>query len=135
MPPTLIKSPSLSKTSVKPKANPRLNGNKYINFAEKVNGRCAMQGFIWGSVKAAVTGQTIMEQVMSKTVDGVVMAPDSVLEFAAISGLVTVGSLITDKVDATEYKLSENFTMDAEMVNGRLAMVGFFILSTLHFMT
>lgn len=131
--PLLTKSTPLVKSVKKTKS--RFSNNRYISFAEKVNGRCAMQGFIWGSVKAAVTGQTIMEQLMTKTADGMVMVPDSALEFTAITALVAAGSLITDKVDSADYKLSENFTMDAEMVNGRLAMFGFLILSSLHFMT
>ena len=56
-----------------------------------------------------------------------------VLEFAVVTGLVTLGTVITSVVkDASEYT-SETFTNDAEMTNARLAMVGFFILSMLHF--
>lgn len=135
--PLLRPSPVLS-TPVKGTKTVKVNKTtpnlpKYIPFVEKVNGRCAMQGFIWGSVKAAVTGQTIMEQIMTQTVDYMPMAPDSVLELVAISTLVTAGSVITDTVDPDQYELSEKFTMNAEMVNGRLAMLGFVILSGLHF--
>ena len=106
----------------------------YIKFAETVNGRCAMQGFIWGSVKEAMTHESIMQQVFTKAADGSMdINATGVLEFAVVTGLVTLGTVITSVVkDASEYT-SETFTNDAEMTNARLAMVGFFILSMLHF--
>jgi hypothetical protein len=106
----------------------------YIQFAETVNGRCAMQGFIWGSVKEAMTHESIMQQVFTKAADGSMdINPAGILEFSTIIGLVTLGTVFTSVVkDASEYS-SETFTSDAEMVNSRLAMVGFFLLCFIHF--
>ena len=106
----------------------------YVQFAETVNGRCAMQGFIWGSVKEAMTHESIMQQVFTKTADGQMdINSTGVLEFSAVVALVTLGTVFTSVLkDASAYK-SETFTNDAEMANARLAMVGFFILSMLHF--
>lgn len=106
----------------------------YVKFAETVNGRCAMQGFIWGSVKEALSHESIMEQVIMKSSDGTMdINSTGVLEFSAVVALVTLGTVFTSVVkDASEYS-SETFTNEAEMVNARLAMIGFLFLSMLHF--
>ena len=106
----------------------------YVKFAETVNGRCAMQGFIWGSVKEAMTHESIMQQVFTKTADGGMdINAAGVLEFSTVVGLVTLGTVFTSVLkDASEYS-SETFTNNAEMVNARLAMIGFFILCFVHF--
>lgn len=107
----------------------------YVKFAETVNGRCAMQGFIWGSVKEALTHESIMQQVLTKTADGMDINATGVLQFSAVVGLVTLGTVFTSVLNpdkAAEYS-SETFTNNAEMLNARLAMVGFFILSMIHF--
>ena len=115
-------------------AVPPVEDLDYIKFAEIVNGRCAMQGFIWGSVKEAMTHNTIMEQLVTKTSDGNFdINAMGALEFSVIVFLVTLGTVFTSVVkDASGYS-SETFTTDAEMTNSRLAMVGFFILSMTHF--
>ena len=128
----MMKVMSVAKTTATVKVKKgSLAKNKYVRFVEKVNGRSAMQGFIWGSVKAGITGESIMHQIMTKTDAGMVMVPNSVLEFVAVSSLVTVGSLITEKMEPIPE--DGKFTNDAEMVNGRLAMVGFIILCGVHF--
>jgi hypothetical protein len=108
----------------------------YIKFAETVNGRCAMQGFIWGSVKEAITHESIMQQVLTKTVDGGMdINSMGVLQFSAVVALVTLGTVFTSVLNpdkATEYS-NETFTNNAEMANARLAMIGFLILSMVHF--
>lgn len=108
----------------------------YVKLIETINGRCAMQGFIWGSVKEAMTHDSIMQQVFMKTADGGMdINSTGVLEFSVVVALVTLGTVFTSVVkpdEAAEYT-SSTFTNDAEMVNARLAMVGFFLLSMLHF--
>ena len=107
----------------------------YVKFVETVNGRCAMQGFIWGSVKEALTHESIMQQVFVKTPDGMDINATGVLEFSVVVALVTLGTVFTSVLkpdEASEYT-SETFTNNAEMANARLAMIGFFILSMLHF--
>ena len=70
---------------------------KYLEFAETINGRCAMQGFIWGSVREGLTGNTILEQVMTKTGEGQLdINPEGILSFAAIVALVSLGTAITE---------------------------------------
>ena len=105
----------------------------YIKFAETVNGRCAMQGFIWGSVKEAMTHESIMQQVLMKNADGSMdINSTGVLEFSAVVALVTLGTVFTSVLkDASAYT-SETFTNDAEMLNARTAMIGFFLLSMIH---
>ena len=125
----LVVRSSLKPQVVKQKKNV-LSTNKYVRFVEKVNGRSAMQGFIWGSVKAGITGESIMSQIMTKTETGMDMVPTGVLEFFAVTSLVTVGSLITEKLDPVPEE--GKFTDDAEMLNGRLAMIGFIILCGVH---
>ena len=119
----------------------QLADNSYLKFAEKINGRCAMQGFIWGSVREANTGNTVMEQVIQKNTEGGFdIVPESILYFAGIVALITFGTTITtlnpeDKVaeNSMKYKPA-TFTDDAELINGRTAMVGFAILSMFHMM-
>ena len=125
----LVVRSSLKPHVVKPKKNV-LSTNKYVRFVEKVNGRSAMQGFIWGSVKAGITGESIMNQIITKTETGMDMVPTGVLEFFAVTSLITVGSLITEKLDPVPEE--GKFTDDAEMLNGRLAMIGFIILCGVH---
>ena len=105
----------------------------YIKFAETINGRCAMQGFIWGSVKEAMTHQSIMQQVLMKNADGTMdINSTGVLEFSAVVALVTLGTVFTSVLkDASAYT-SERFTNDAEMLNARTAMIGFVLLSVIH---
>ena len=105
----------------------------YLKFAETVNGRCAMQGFIWGSVKEAMTHETIMQQLLTQTANGhIAINSTCVLEFVGIVALVTLGTVFTSVVkDASAYS-SETFTNDAEMINARTAMIGFVILSVIH---
>jgi len=88
--------------------------NKKIRFAEVVNGRAAMQGVLWGSLDWAMSGENIIQQI-----------EDPMYALAA-TGVVTTlaaASLITSKdFDDEEYW---SFTPEAELKNGRLAMLGF----------
>tara|TARA_Y100000389_G_C16980706_1_gene280138 strand:+ start:35 stop:475 length:441 start_codon:yes stop_codon:yes gene_type:complete len=106
----------------------------YLQFAETINGRCAMQGFIWGSVKEALNHESIMQQVITKVPGGTYdVNSAAALEFSAVVALVTLGTVFTSVVkDASEYQ-SNTFTNEAELVNARLAMVGFLFLSMIHF--
>jgi len=83
-------------------------------FAEVLNGRAAMQGFLWGSLNWVMTGENIIRQI-----------EDPVYAIAA-SGVVTTlawASVIT----AEDFSIKElgSFTPYAELKNGRLAMLGF----------
>ena len=100
----------------------------YATFAETINGRCAMQGFIWGSLKEVVTHETIMNQLLTKTYAGVTMDPYSTLQVASVIALVSIGTVFTSIINDASSCSSKTFTNDAEMLNGRVAMVGFLFL-------
>ena len=101
---------------------------RYLEFAELVNSRCAMQGFIWGSVREALTGNTILEQVVAKSDTGAIdINPEGILLYSTIVGLVSLGTAFTyfNNDANTSFK---QFTSEAELVNGRTAMIGFALL-------
>ena len=94
---------------VTPKPTP-----KAARFAEVVNGRAAMQGVLWGSLDWAMSGENIIQQF------------EDPMYAAAATGVVTTlaaASLITVKDFGDEEFWS--FTPEAELKNGRLAMLGF----------
>lgn len=87
---------------------------KAARFAEVVNGRAAMQGVLWGSLDWMMSGENIIQQA------------EDPMYVAAATGVVTalaVGSLVTLKDFGKEEYWS--FTPEAELKNGRLAMLGF----------
>jgi len=87
---------------------------KTARFAEIVNGRAAMQGVLWGSLDWMMSGENIIQQA------------EDPMYVAAATGVVTalaVGSLVTLKDFGKEEYWS--FTPEAELKNGRLAMLGF----------
>lgn len=87
---------------------------KTARFAEVVNGRAAMQGVLWGSLDWMMSGENIIQQA------------EDPMYAAAATGVVTtlaVASLVTLKDFGKEEYWS--FTPEAELKNGRLAMLGF----------
>ena len=87
------------------KASKKVRKNSYLRFAEKLNGRCAMQGTLWASAEA-LTGNHQFDA----------------LYFTAVTGAVALGTVITHDDESTlKYSV---FTPDAEKDNGRLAMLG-----------
>lgn len=103
---------------------------KYLQYAETVNGRCAMQGFIWGSLREAFSHNTIMEQLMMKSNDGTMhLQYDGFALFIGVISLVTLGTTYTFGTN----KKWTIFSDEAEKTNARLAMFGFIILTALHF--
>ena len=88
--------------------------NKKARFAEIVNGRAAMQGVLWGSLDWVMSGENIIQQF------------EDPMYAVAATGVVTTlaaASLITAKdFNDEEYWA---FTPEAELKNGRLAMLGF----------
>jgi hypothetical protein len=105
--------PVISK-SVKTTQKPPRVPNKTARFAEVVNGRAAMQGVLWGSLDWVMSGENIIQQF------------EDPMYAAAATGVVTTlaaASLITVKDFGDEEFWS--FTPEAELKNGRLAMLGF----------
>ena len=85
-----------------------------IRFAEVLNGRAAMQGFLWGSLNWMMTGKNVIQQIEDP---GYAIAATGVVTTLALASLFTAENFTTDKIGA--------FTPEAELKNGRLAMLGF----------
>lgn len=89
-------------------AQKKVRKNSYLRFAEKLNGRCAMQGTLW-SMGSALTGNHQFDA----------------LYFTLVTGAVALGTAITfDDDDVAPPEAFKNFTPEAELDNGRLAMIG-----------
>ena len=86
-------------------------------FAEVLNGRAAMQGVLWGSLNWMMTGENVIQQVEDPAY---AIAATGVVTTLALASLFTAENFSTDKIGA--------FTPDAELKNGRLAMLGFIAL-------
>jgi len=80
---------------------------------EVINSRLAMIGCVTALIAELTTGKTVVQQVAS--------AP---LLVAGVGTLFTVASLIT-MVKGTVRKGNGFFSSDAEIINGRIAMIGF----------
>ena len=110
----------------------------YVEFAEKVNGRAAQQGFVWGAVNEAYTGHDVKEQLFSVAKDGHVdLMTGDILNVAIVLAAVTLGTAITtiipnEELEEKSRSLAPNFTDEAEVLNGRLAMLGFVALALLY---
>ena len=83
-------------------------------FAEVLNGRAAMQGFLWGSMNWVMTGENIIQQVEDPVY---AVAASGVVVTLALASVFTAEDFTIDKIGA--------FTPEAELKNGRLAMLGF----------
>ena len=83
-------------------------------FAEVLNGRAAMQGFLWGSMNWAMTGDNIIQQVEDPVY---AMAATGVVTTLALASVFTAEDFTIEKIGV--------FTPEAELKNGRLAMLGF----------
>ena len=107
-------------SSVKPttKVSPTVKSRKVVpkaaRFAEVVNGRAAMQGMLWGSMNWAMSGENIIQQVEDPMY---ALAATGVVTTLAAASLITVKDF-----DDEEFW---SFTPEAELKNGRLAMLGF----------
>lgn len=96
---------------------------KFLRFAEKVNGRCSMQGVVWGSVNYAQTHASILQQMSS---------PKDILPAVAVAGAITLGTAITSGIlDLAVKEQPEDtiWTDDAEVLNSRVAMIAFPLLA------
>ena len=91
--------------------------NPKTRFAEVLNGRAAMQGVLWGSLNWAMTGENIIQQIEDPMY---AIAASGVVTTLALASLFTAENFSAEKIGA--------FTPDAELKNGRLAMLGFIAL-------
>ena len=105
---------SSSEPSVEPSIEPY---QPQTRFAEVLNGRAAMQGVLWGSLNWMMTGENVIQQVEDPVY---AIAATGVVTTLALASLFTAENFSTEKIGA--------FTPDAELKNGRLAMLGFIAL-------
>lgn len=91
--------------------------NPKTRFAEVLNGRAAMQGVLWGSLNWMMTGENVIQQIEDPVY---AVAATGVVTTLALASLFTAENFSTEKIGA--------FTPDAELKNGRLAMLGFIAL-------
>ena len=109
--PAVVKTIKTNKKSTPVKAQ---IPDKRIRFAEVVNGRAAMQGILWGSLDWMASGENIIQQFED---------PMYTAGAVGVVSALSVASLITQKdFDDEQYW---SFTPEAELKNGRLAMLGF----------
>ena len=102
---------SSSEPSVEPSIQPY---QPQTRFAEVLNGRAAMQGVLWGSLNWMMTGENVIQQVEDPAY---AIAATGVVTTLALASLFTAENFSTEKIGA--------FTPEAEIKNGRLAMLGF----------
>ncbi len=109
---------SSSEPSVEPSVQPSVEPyNPRTRFAEVLNGRAAMQGVLWGSLNWMMTGENVIQQIEDPMY---AVAATGVVTTLALASLFTAENFSTEKIGA--------FTPDAELKNGRLAMLGFIAL-------
>jgi hypothetical protein len=110
----------------------------YLEFAEKVNGRAAQQGFVWGAVNEAFTGHDVRDQIYHTFQNGMtVINYDDILNIVIVIAAVFLGSAITtfapnEELEKKSREIAPQFTDNAELLNGRLAMIGFVLLTVLY---
>ena len=102
---------SSSEPSVEPSIEPY---QPQTRFAEVLNGRAAMQGVLWGSLNWMMTGENVIQQIEDPLY---AIAATGVVTTLALASLFTAENFTTEKIGA--------FTPEAELNNGRLAMLGF----------
>ena len=109
---------SSSEPSVEPSVEPSIEPYQpQTRFAEVLNGRAAMQGVLWGSLNWMMTGENVIQQIEDPAY---AIAATGVVTTLALASLFTAENFSTDKIGA--------FTPEAEIKNGRLAMLGFIAL-------
>jgi len=113
---------SSSEPSVEPSVEPPIKPSiepyqPQTRFAEVLNGRAAMQGVLWGSLNWMMTGENVIQQIEDPAY---AIAATGVVTTLALASLFTSENFSTEKIGA--------FTPDAELKNGRLAMLGFIAL-------
>ena len=106
---------SSNEPSVEPSVKPSVEPfDPRTRFAEVLNGRAAMQGVLWGSLNWMMTGENVIQQIEDRMY---AVAATGVVTTLALASLFTAENFSTEKIGA--------FTPEAELKNGRLAMLGF----------
>jgi len=106
------------RSSVEPSVEPSIEPYQpQTRFAEVLNGRAAMQGVLWGSLNWVMTGENVIQQIEDPVY---AIAASGVVTTLAWASMITSENFSTEKIGA--------FTPEAELKNGRLAMLGFIAL-------
>tara|TARA_R110002167_G_scaffold57719_1_gene163305 strand:- start:855 stop:1289 length:435 start_codon:yes stop_codon:yes gene_type:complete len=106
------------RSSIEPSVQPSIEPYQpQTRFAEVLNGRAAMQGVLWGSLNWMMTGENVIQQIEDPLY---AIAASGVVTTLAWASMITSENFSTEKIGA--------FTPDAELKNGRLAMLGFIAL-------
>jgi len=106
------------RSSVEPSVEPSIEPYQpQTRFAEVLNGRAAMQGVLWGSLNWMMTGENVIQQIEDPVY---AIAASGVVTTLAWASMITSENFSTEKIGA--------FTPEAELKNGRLAMIGFIAL-------
>ena len=106
------------RSSIEPSVEPSIEPYQpQTRFAEVLNGRAAMQGVLWGSLNWMMTGENVIQQIEDPLY---AIAASGVVTTLAWASMITSENFSTEKIGA--------FTPDAELKNGRLAMLGFIAL-------
>ena len=69
--------------------------NPKTRFAEVLNGRAAMQGFLWGSLNWMMTGENVIQQIEDPVY---AVAATGVVTTLALASLFTAENFSTDKI-------------------------------------
>ena len=93
-------------------SEPKKRMTSPFNSLETLGGRLAMQGSLWGGATKIMMNETLADQVHN---------PHCMMTAAAVTSLVTLGTLVTNRDIGDESYYS--FTPDAETLNGRGAMM------------
>tara|TARA_R100001369_G_scaffold65481_1_gene92685 strand:- start:3 stop:437 length:435 start_codon:yes stop_codon:yes gene_type:complete len=106
------------RSSIEPSVEPSIEPYQpQTRFAEVLNGRAAMQGVLWGSLNWMMTGENVIQQIEDPVY---AIAASGVVTTLAWASMITSENFSTEKIGA--------FTPEAELKNGRLAMLGFIAL-------
>ncbi|KAK3241911.1 hypothetical protein CYMTET_48369 [Cymbomonas tetramitiformis] len=124
---TKCKRPSQARSSTVVRCAEIQDKLGFANGGELVNGRTAMVAFLGIAATEITTGQTVMQQLESAPIPALAV---SLLVTAAslapiVNEKVTADNLFPTSQDAyPDSLLPTTWTYDAEVVNGRAAMVG-----------
>ena len=129
--PTPSPIPTPTPVAPKPKAKANPSVREVLAFSspapERINGRLAMVGFVSALAVEAAHGGGLLDQAGSGTGTG---------WFLTTAALFTVASLVPLLQGRTvESKSSGLWTADAELWNGRFAMLGLVALAATEFIT
>lgn len=100
--------------------NPNDSKRAIAHVAEKLNGRLAMQGVTWGTINQFMLHEGGIQQQIQD--------PHNLMTAAAVTTLVSLGTSVTQNEEQSYF----SWTPDAELLNGRIAMLAMAIAGILN---